>query len=155
MKVSQRITISNFQTFHFQRLFLHQNFSLSCINRQLIYVLGPVVVAYVLNCHESQLLSMFCAQFNYFVIPQSPPVLIRTFTSIFCDYLYSSLCWKSYMGIKYSQYNAAASLFKSWLPPTPLFSSLFKWWMLFVSNQFCFEVFDLSESIFFFMDSYL
>lgn len=66
MKVSQRITISNFQTFHFQRPFLHQNFSLSCITRELIYILGRIVVAHVLNVHESQLLSMFCAQFQLF-----------------------------------------------------------------------------------------
>ena len=112
MKVSQRITVSNFQTFHFQRSFLHQNFFLSCINRQLTDILGTIMVADILNVHESTLLSVFCAQSNCFVRPRSPPALIGTATSMFCDHRIP-VCAGTKLYGKYSQYNAAASLFKS------------------------------------------
>lgn len=95
---------------------------------------------------ESQLVSMFCAQFSFFVMPVTT-CMMGAFTSTFCDYLYSSLCWNSYMGIKYSLYNAAASLFTSWFSATPLFGSLFK---MFVRNYFCFQILDHSKSISFF-----
>lgn len=50
------------------------------------------MVAHVLNVPESQLVSLFYAQFSFFVIPVATCVM-GTFTSTFCDYLYSSLCW--------------------------------------------------------------
>lgn len=48
------------------------------------------------------------------------------------------------MGIKYSLYNAAASLFRSWFSPTLSLSSLFK---MFVCNYFCFQILDLSARV--------
>lgn len=51
------------------------------------------------------------------------------------------------MRIRYSLYSAAASLFRSWFSPPPLFGSLFK---MFVCNYFCFQILDLSKSISFF-----
>lgn len=46
----------------------------------------------VLNVPECQLVSMFYAQFSFFVIPVTT-CMMGTFTSTFCDYLYSSLFW--------------------------------------------------------------
>lgn len=71
--------------------FLHQ-FSLKLYQQILLYTLGTVVVAHVLNVPESQLVSMSCAQFSFFVIPVAT-CMMGTYTSTCCDYLYSSLCW--------------------------------------------------------------
>lgn len=70
-------------------------------------MLGAVVVAHVLNVPESQLVSMFCAQFSFFVIPVAT-CMMGTFISTLS--VFQSVLEQSYMGIKYSLYNAAASL---------------------------------------------
>lgn len=67
--------------------------------------------------------------------------------SFYYHILWLSVLEQRYMGIKYSLYNAAASLFTSWFSATPLFGSLFK---MFVCNYFCFQILDRSKSISFF-----
>lgn len=105
-----------------------------------------MLVLHILNVPESQLVSVFCAQFSFFVMPVAT-CRMGTFTSTFCDKsVLQSVLAQSYMGIKYSLYNAAASLFRSCFS-LPLFGSLFK---MFVCNYFCFQILDLSKCISFF-----
>lgn len=107
-------------------------------------MLGTIVVARVLNVPESQLVNLFYAQFSFFVIPVTT-CMMGTFTSTFCDYLYSSLCWNKV-------------IWELSIPCTMLLllhlvvfllhhcSVLY----LFVCNYFCFQILDFSKSISFF-----